>query len=903
MSARIKKLFLVALSCLMVFSMSLVVLGNITVKAEVNPDTFTMIQGAQLRLETENNGIRFQAKIGANVYDSVKAEDGAYFGMIVVPKTYFEVFEDQLAAEDNDYVTVFTKELGNLGYTLWNRTHIEPYDGILTQDQDTNYKYMNAVVSNILYANYNVDRVAIAYYKNSTGYHYADGYKTNDDYVSRSVAELTESALQDKVTQYNEDQIKILNTFKYLADSSKNVVSESTANDNVQNYLNYLKNTKLTGNQVANFDIAGSDAAFMEMTGNLNNAAATTDYLENFEGAIGVLKFTVNGENNYGGKQIKFAKGVTVTADTVVNFKYYVDNNDWMKLKGAGLEFNTLNNVSYNSALIGEWAIKSIKATSLGYAEGDYMDGVEIFVKGSSCYLDEFTVTEDASYNLIKDLVLDTNDNGEVSNFDNYLYALNGNGINYVEDGETKALAIKIGNGGTYELKFKNSFVASTGDKIEIRVKFPNAFRVLDKSGNAAETFSSANYVVKTYDLIEKLGYKPGEIISSIKFRNNTSTPTVIYVDYIKVINNIESTAKVLTGNQVANYDSADGYASLIPSGDKNSTSAIADGHYNYATTENDWDRNELYLLPSKVEGQDYYDYKTVPADDANVEGYFVLKMKTNANFKVTRSKYRNATDSSKEGYQYFRTLFNSTASDWTYLNNNAWQIVIIPVSLLGFTAGMKIDHITFAHWGNPASTSIDWIEYVELDKGLNKQQAFNAYVRENNNVLIDFDNKAIDYSSQITKYSAQWDSNQANSADVNTWNYWSKNTTSQVVYYGDEGYNVGPDIEGNGVIKVAPGGQNYGGFGIKFDRPIYVTDDTKVTFRVYNASAQSFRLTKIGDTKTAGTQVGGITAAKTWSDVTVKLTNIGYKVDDLCLGVEIYFYGTNLYIDSITLA
>ena len=123
MSAKMKNLFLVILSCLMVFSMSLVALGSVMVKADIYPDTFTMIQGAQLRISGENiektNGIRFQAKIGANVVDAVKAESGAYFGMIVVPESYFDTFKDKLTPDQNgyvDYVTVFKTELEKLGY-------------------------------------------------------------------------------------------------------------------------------------------------------------------------------------------------------------------------------------------------------------------------------------------------------------------------------------------------------------------------------------------------------------------------------------------------------------------------------------------------------------------------------------------------------------------------------------------------------------------------------------------------------------------------------------------------------------------------------------------------------------------------------------------------------------------
>lgn len=875
MSAKLKNIFLIFLSCLVVLSMSMIALGSSTVKADA--DSFTMVSGAQLRLNTENNGIRFQAKIGANVYDSVKGENGAYFGMIVVPESYFKTFEEELTLGENDYVPVLTTALESKGYSLWNRTNIEPYQGY-QEGQSSDYYYINGVVSNILYDNYNVDRVAIAYYKNSTGYHYADGFVNNGEYNSRSVGELAKSALKDTVTQYTTEQRDVINKFNYLADSKANGVTEKTANEKVDAYVSYVKNAVLTGNQVANFDGVDSLPAIVDETSSEYVGVATSEYLANgYDGVTsGVVKFSVEGATNYGGKAIKFAKGVTVTNDTVVQFKYYLESDAWFRIKGYGVD--TTTHLTSWSALTDEWAIKAVKATNIGYTVGDYMDGIELFVRGSSCYVDEILVTENATYDLSKDLILDTNDNGEVANFDNILYALDADGFNYVDDGETKALAIQVNSGVSKTVKVIKPVVVSDGDKLEIRVKSPVAkFRMNNISNNSAGRTEStyADYTVLTFDVITDLGYKPGEILSSISFKNQGQNCSgVVYVDYVKIINIVESAAKGLIGNQIANYDNADDYAKLLPSItlDTNYTAnEVAfdgnNGYWKYATS-NGYNRQKLTFAPSKVEGKDYYAYNVVPADDADVEGYLLIKIKTGATtIRIMHDSYRD------EGAYYTNTLFDSTASDWTYVKTGDWQIVMIPVVNLGYQSGEAVNHVSIAHWqGVAAETEIDWIEYVELDKDLNKNQAINAYVQKyRDGILTDFEN----------------------TNDSLIYNYAKGNVT-------------------NGVYSYT--GSNWAKSSIKFI-PQIVSDTSCIKFRLKLASDMRTTLVKkdgssvIDIVHPTSTTIDTITkghynkSAISWITVTVLVTELGYNVDDVVDSITLCNQNSGentIYLDNI---
>lgn len=890
MSAKLKNIFLIFLSCLVVLSMSMIALGSSTVKADA--DSFTMVSGAQLRLNTENNGIRFQAKIGANVYDSVKGENGAYFGMIVVPESYFKTFEEELTLGENDYVPVFSTALESKGYSLWNRTNIEPYQGY-QEGQSSDYYYINGVVSNILYDNYNVDRVAIAYYKNSTGYHYADGFVNNGEYNSRSVGELAKSALKDTVTQYTTEQRDVINKFNYLADSKANGVTEKTANENVDAFVSYVKNSVLTGNQVANFDGVDSLPAIVDETSSEYVGVATSEYLANgYDGVTsGVVKFSVEGATNYGGKAIKFAKGVTVTNDTVVQFKYYLESDAWFRIKGYGVD--TTTHLTSWSALTDEWAIKAVKATNIGYTVGDYMDGIELFVRGSSCYVDEILVTENATYDLAKDLILDTNDNGEVANFDNILYALNADGFNYVDDGETKALAIQVNSGVSKTVKVIKPVVVSDGDKLEIRVKSPVAkFRMNNISNNSAGRTEStyADYTVLTFDVISGLGYKPGEILSSISFKNQGQNCSgVVYVDYIKVVNSIESAARGLTGNQVANYDNANDYAKLLPSITLNTNYTANEvafdgnnGYWKYATS-NGYNRQKLTFAPSKVEGKDYYAYNVVPADDADVEGYLFMKVKTTSTTAIlTIEKYINANATTANGHEFFLNLFASTASDWTYVKTGDWQVVAVPVKAIGYVAGDIVDHVLIANWqGAAAETNIDWIEYVELDKELTKYEAFNAYdILCNDNVLINF-NGDVDYSSNILNTSVSWNAD-------NNYNYWSNRSTR---------------IIEDGALKVTADSSNgnlRGGVAVLFMRSIYVNNETIIKIRIKNETRTDLYLNKKGDSTGIGKGYSSSLIVGEFCDILVKPIEIGYSVGELMNGCEFYYMGTNLYIDSI---
>ena len=127
---------------------------------------------------------------------------------------------------------------------------------------------------NVLYENFNVQRLAIAYYFDGAKYHYPTNYMD----TLRSVGEVVDSALQNIETfmadPYTEESRKVLYGFNYLADSQKEglvkpsddevsaFASICAINEEVNlinfdgetDYAPFIKKTSVTSADDANFE-------------------------------------------------------------------------------------------------------------------------------------------------------------------------------------------------------------------------------------------------------------------------------------------------------------------------------------------------------------------------------------------------------------------------------------------------------------------------------------------------------------------------------------------------------------------------------------------------------------------------------------------------------------------------
>ncbi len=168
-------------------------------------------QGASVRIDTkgDTSGIRFTAKLGADVYNAVTEEvdgvlsikDNAELGMIIVPQSYIDAYEQK--SNGRDYFTFFSQN----GVAKENISTQFKASQILFENGE--YYVRGALVS-IYPQNYERVFRAVAYYAVGGTYYYflhADG---------RSVEEVSVKAIQAEQAgekSYEDAQLDVLHTY------------------------------------------------------------------------------------------------------------------------------------------------------------------------------------------------------------------------------------------------------------------------------------------------------------------------------------------------------------------------------------------------------------------------------------------------------------------------------------------------------------------------------------------------------------------------------------------------------------------------------------------------------------------------------------------------------------------
>ena len=566
MNLTLKKILVTILTVFMLFSATMFFTS--VVKADdTNADmTFEMVAGASLRLDADHNGIRYQAKVGADFTSQFESNEDAYFGMIVIPKSYLDY-----AKNYENLVEGLIEKIP--AANLWNLKGMEVYNG-----------YLNGVVSNIIYDNFNVQRLAIAYYFDGTTYNYPTNYMD----TLRSVGEVVDSALRNIETfmadPYTEESRKVLYGFNYLADSQNAnlakptdeevlaFASSCTFNEEINlinfdgeiNYAPFIKKTSVTSADDANF--------------NWHPQNGSTE-VTTFDGAE-VLKINPP-SSRIGGGAIAFTRGVTVTKDTAIKVKLYFDGDTYnatypvsffaYKL-GASAKRDNMKRLLGTSD-IKKWMTVEIKAQDIGYSVGDVMSGIQFFAdKLNALYID--------SIELIQYPVLEEN---ELINFDGKYVDYSSNLVkasfndgtysyyaNLTSREVVEGVATFTHNGNNIlagAVKFNKTLTVSENTTLTIRMYFTGTaydgqgmmfFLAKFGTNNSGDSnyrkgklTGSANGDNQWVDCKVKatdIGYNVGDTLTGIEFCAKNCQK--IEIDYITT-----TLDPVLVDNQVINFD------------------------------------------------------------------------------------------------------------------------------------------------------------------------------------------------------------------------------------------------------------------------------------------------------------------------------------------------------------
>ncbi len=578
MKTNMKNVMLLGASLLMAGAVAVGANTATNVNATAVEGTFEMVTGASLRLSAENAGIRYQAKISPDVKQTVEENNG-YFGMIVIPESYMTIFAEELTPVEGyvDYVTVLTQELEAKGYELWNRTNITPYQGY-TEEQDSEYYYINGVVSSVLYDNYDLERLAIAYYAtvdgDTTTYTYADFYTEEageKTYTTlRSVAGVANSAIKDieryKKAPYDAEDRKVLYGYGYVSQYKTAGLAQPTD----EAVLSYATNAVATEDTqtLLTFDETDSSANYKAATKTSNDTyqyyGKKTTFAVDANGEDGGNALTVIPDGNYAGVSVMF-RPIKVEAGLMINLRLWK--------KASNLKFLPLNSTADANAVSNatadneKWTTLSIKATYIGYEVGELISGFDLYLNLTQT--DKTFKIDSVSISYVPVLA-----DNELINFDGSLVDYSGNygtiSLNSSVNGnlnsanKVEPTLVKPGDEGyvatskegsgyvcAYESTYNNGYAG-------VKITFHNSveitetttftirlYKVQKATGDWRTWFGTFDYTVMPYETTvgtfgqwtsvavkaTDIGYKVGDIAKGIQIYS--AAVTALYVDYI----------------------------------------------------------------------------------------------------------------------------------------------------------------------------------------------------------------------------------------------------------------------------------------------------------------------------------------------------------------------------------
>ena len=561
MSKTMKKFVLaIALFIGLTFTfLGLTSINPIQAKADASTTYFSMDSGVQLRLasslENETHyGMRFIASM-----DETTATTADSFGMLIVPAEYVTDITDgvqyasKITEKDGDYIAAYAE----LGTAVLNVSGITPYAS------GTGYK-MNGVISDIKYDNLNRDFVAIAY------------SVVGSDYIYTAVSEpanvydLSIKALADTKTDYDVEELAVLDEYRFLAEKQVAGVEEQTAKDGVLAYTTAVANIRagLTGDQIVNFD---SDD-YVEIV---------SDALKTKVNQEGDGKLTVANYNSSAYK-VNLPNPILVKSDSVIVFNLMSPGGNSTAQKGQTyINFDGTSGTEYN--LVGWEDVPNFKlitkslVNDLGRTEGEIITALWFTAWNDGAgytnydYIETYSASEREA--AIKQQLIDGLSGYEVANYNdaNYSsYVSKKAGSYSISDG---VLSLTCnGNSNPFTLQFIKPQEVKSGDYITMRVKtaagngieigdetFTTKYRAIKNGGSYRETNATQFTFFGRDDWqdiiipVSYLGYEEGETINAITLVEWNWFGHVIEIDHIGYISNnngalVDFTSKASVG-------------------------------------------------------------------------------------------------------------------------------------------------------------------------------------------------------------------------------------------------------------------------------------------------------------------------------------------------------------------
>ena len=164
--------------------------------ASVLRETFSMVDGASVRLNSEYKGIRFEMELGYTYQ-----EDAQYY-MMIVPYNYLTLFN-----VTGDYYNALVAATQGLGVKIATM-QCEPFqytaEELTINGRNAGSYYIRGSLTDIQYSNINTQFVGIAYKVVNGVYTYAEFNEQNN---VRSLAEVASKALSDTATYPNGNEV------------------------------------------------------------------------------------------------------------------------------------------------------------------------------------------------------------------------------------------------------------------------------------------------------------------------------------------------------------------------------------------------------------------------------------------------------------------------------------------------------------------------------------------------------------------------------------------------------------------------------------------------------------------------------------------------------------------------
>lgn len=195
MKRSIKNILLLSLSALLLIVASFSILSIRSAKAaaiDVADNAFYMSEGAETRVVTDSNGLRFEAVIANNLYDQISNENKTNYkentevGMLIIPNLYI----DKYNIDGNYHAALAGQDFMDLEFEHYKLHDSAKYN---------NAKIFKGAITNIKEENTDIEFVGIGYYKVGDEYHYASINANNP----RTIADVALLAMLDDTDDVN----------------------------------------------------------------------------------------------------------------------------------------------------------------------------------------------------------------------------------------------------------------------------------------------------------------------------------------------------------------------------------------------------------------------------------------------------------------------------------------------------------------------------------------------------------------------------------------------------------------------------------------------------------------------------------------------------------------------------